>query len=220
MYALTVLLLAGCTPLYIWDTHITSTKRPKFFDLADLTREPVATLGPIAPAGFQGFSPFLSRALIVAISEMSPSIQGIPAHETVNMINGRGLSSEYGELISGFVRSGILERERLQRLGLAVGSRYVLLPGLAHFDQILIDRFEFAGLKIVRNRIITLRLWLQLWDTHTGQIVWESTGEANVTRDLVFSQRILPLDEIGQKLWQRMLEDNLAEKNEGKLFNN
>jgi len=218
IYALSVILLAGCTPLYIWDTHVTSTPRPKFFDLADLTREPVATLGPITPAGFNGFSPFLSRALIAGISEISSSIQGIPAHETVNMINGRGLSLEYGELISGFVRSGILERERLQRLGWAVGSRYVLLPGLADFNQILVDRFEFAGLKIVRNRVITLRLWLQLWDTHTGQIVWESTGEISVARDLFFPQRILPLDEIGQKLWQRMLEDNLVEKNESKLF--
>jgi hypothetical protein len=56
------------------------------------------------------------------------------------MINGQGLSAEYGELISGFVWSGILERERLQRLGSTLGSRYVLLPGLADFNQILIDR--------------------------------------------------------------------------------
>jgi hypothetical protein len=136
----------------------------------------------------------------------------------VNLINGQGLSSEYGELISGFVRSGILERERLQRLGLAVASRYVLLPGLADFNQSLVDRFELAGLKVVRNRVITLRLWLQLWDTHTGQIVWESTGEVNVASELFLPQRIIPLDEIGQKLWLRMLEENLvAEKNRSQL---
>jgi hypothetical protein len=51
----------------------------------------------------------------------------------------------------------------------------VLLPGLGDFSQILIDRFELAGLKVVRNRVITLRLWLQLWDTQTEQILWEST---------------------------------------------
>jgi hypothetical protein len=171
-------------------------------------------LGPMTPAGLQGFSPFLSRALIAAISEVSPSLRAIPTHETVNIINAQGLSPDYGELISGFVRSGILERDRLRRLGAALGSRYVLLPGLAHFDQILIDRFEFAGLKIVRNRFITLRVWLQLWDTHTGQIVWESTGEVNAARDLFLPQRIIPLDEIGQKLWLRMVQDTLLlEKN-------
>jgi hypothetical protein len=54
---------------------------------------------------------------------------------------------------------------------------------------------------MVRNRVITLRLWLQLWDTHTGEIVWESTGEANVASEFFLPQRIIPLDEIGEKLW-------------------
>ena len=164
-------------------------------------------------------SPFLSRALIAAISEVSPSIRGIPTHETVSMINSQGLSPEYGELIAGFVRSGILERGRLQKLGTALGSRYVLLPGLADFNQSLIDRFEIAGLKVVRNRVITLRLWLQLWDTQTGRIVWESTGEVNAASELLLPQRVVPLDELGQKLWVRMLKDDLmAEKPQSQLF--
>jgi len=192
--------------------------RPQSFDVAT----PVATLSLLAPASLQGFSPFLSRALIAAISEASPSIRGIPANETVNVINGQGLAAEYADLISGFVRSGILERERLQRIGSALGSRYVLLPGLADFNQVLVDRFEIAGLKIVRNRIITLRLWLQLWDTQAGQIVWESAGEATVASELLLPQRIVPLDEIGQKLWLRMIQDNLLEgKTESRfLFSN
>jgi hypothetical protein len=106
-------LLSGCTPVYLWDTHTTATPRPQSFDVAT----PVATLGIRAPASLQGFSPFLSRALIAAISEASPPIRGIPAHETMSVINGQGLAEEYADLISGFVRSSILERERLQRIG-------------------------------------------------------------------------------------------------------
>ena len=219
IFAFWLILLAGCSPLYMWDTHVTATPTPASIGVVELSREPVATLGPITPPGLQGFSPFLSRALIAAMSEAASSVRGIPPHETVNRINGQGLSAEYGDLISGFVRSGILERERLQRLGSTIGSRYVLLPGLADFNQILVDRFEIAGLKMVRNRVITLRLWLQLWDTHTGEIVWESTGEANVASELFLPQRIIPLDEIGEKLWLRMIEDNLlAEKTQSQLF--
>jgi hypothetical protein len=209
VYVLSLFFLAGCTPLYIWDTHVSSTPRTNSFRAADLTSESIAILGPIAPAGLQGFSPFLSHSLTAAISAASPSVRGISDHETVNVINGKGLSAEYGELISGFIRSGILERERLQRLGSALGSRYVLLSGLADFNQTLLDRFEFAGLKLVRNRVITLRLWLQLWDTDTAQIVWQSTGEVNVARDFFLPQRVIPLDEIGQKLLRQMLEENL-----------
>jgi hypothetical protein len=221
IFAFSLIFMAGCSPLYMWDTYTTSTPRPQSSDVAALGREPVATLGTITPAGLQGFSPFLSRALIAAISETSPPVQGIPSHETVNAINGQGLAGEYADLISGFARSGILERERLQRIGSALGTRYLLLPGLADFNQVLIDRFEIAGLKIVRNRVITLRLWLQLWDMLTGQIVWESTGEATVASELLRSERVVPLDEIGQKLWLRMVQDNLlAEGTKLRIFFN
>lgn len=209
IWSFSLIFLAACSPLYMWDTHVTATRTAESVVVGELTRESVATLGLITPASFQGFSPFLSGALIAAMSEASPPIRGIPMHETVNLINGKGLSAEYAELIAGFVQNGILERERLQRLGSTLGSRYVLLPGLADFNQILVDRFEIAGLKMIRNRVITLRLWLQLWDTQAGQMVWESTGEANVASELFLPQRIVPLDEIGQKLWLRMIEDNL-----------
>ena len=128
-------LLAGCTPVYLWDTHTTATPRPQSFDVAT----PVATFGLLAPASLQGFSPFLSRALMAAISEASPSMRGIPSNETVSVINGQGLAEEYADLIAGFIRSGILERERLQRIGSALGARYVLLPGLADFNQVVIE---------------------------------------------------------------------------------
>ena len=138
------------------------------------------------------------------------------------MVNGQGLATEYADLISGFARSGILERERLQRIGSALGSRYLLLPGLADFNQVLVDKFEIAGIKIVTNRVITLRLWLQLWDTQTGQIVWESTGEVTVASEILLPERTVPLDEIGQKLWLRMIQDNLlADKTRsGSVFRN
>ena len=210
-------LLAGCTPVYLWDTNTTSTPRPQSFDVAT----PVATFGLLAPASLQGFSPFLSRALMAAISEASPSMRGIPSNETVSVINGQGLAEEYADLIAGFIRSGILERERLQRIGSALGARYVLLPGLADFNQVVIDKFEIAGIKMLRNRVITLRLWLQLWDTATGEIIWESAGEATVASELLMPQRMVPLDEIGQKLWLRMVQDNLLTgETQARFFNN
>src|ERR1044071_3906677 len=54
-------LLVGCTPLYLSDTHTTSTPRSQFFDVAELSREPVATLGLVSPASLQGFNPPLSH---------------------------------------------------------------------------------------------------------------------------------------------------------------
>jgi hypothetical protein len=209
----------GCTPLYLSDTHTTSTPRSQSFDVAQLAHEPVATLGLIAPAALQGFSATLSYALIGALSKASPPVRGIPDQDTVNMLNGQAMAAEYGDLISGFARNGILEHERLQRIGSALGSRYMLLPGLAEFNQVIIDRFEFSGFKLIQIRVTTLRVWLQLWDTRTGQILWQSSGESTVGTRLLRPERTVPLDEMARQLWLRMIQDGLlAGKTSSEIF--
>src|SRR5438093_12417660 len=127
------------------------------------------------------------------------------------MLIHQGLGAEYSTLIASFGRSGILEREPLQRIGSALSSRYVLLPGLAEFNQVIVDRFAVQGLTFIRSRVTTLRLWLQLWDAQTGKILWESAGEVTVATKLLRSEQTVPLDAIAQKLWLRMIQDNLLE---------
>jgi hypothetical protein len=211
-------LLVGCTPLYWLDIHTTSTPRSQLFDVAELAREPVATLGLLTSASLQGFHPPLSHALNAALSEASPPIRGIAAHETLNMLNQQGLGAEYSTLIASFGRGGILEREPLQRIGSALSSRYVLLPGLAEFNQVIIDRLSIYGWNIIQSRVTTLRLWLQLWETQTGNILWESAGEVTVATKLLRSEQTVPLDEIAQKLWLRMIQDNLLDGESGSRF--
>jgi hypothetical protein len=87
----------------------------------------------------------------------------------------------------------------------------MLLPGLAEYNQVIIDRLALSGWKLIQSRVITLRLWLQLWDTQSGRILWESAGEITVATELFRPERTVPLDEIAQKLWLRMIQDNLLE---------
>src|SRR4051794_7649348 len=211
-------LLASCAPPYLSDTHTTATPRSPSLDVTELAREAVVTVGLLSPAGLQGFNPTLSHALMAALSEASPPIRGIAAHETINMLNEQGLAAEYGTLIAGFGRGGVLERKPLQRIGSALSSRYVLLPGLAEFNQAIIDRLSIYGWNFIQSRVTTLRLWLQLWDTQTGKIVWESAGEVTVASKLLRSEQTVVLDEIAQKLWLRMIQDNLLEGKDRSRF--
>jgi len=203
------LLAAGCGPVYLSDTYATSTPRPESFNVGALAGEPVATLGPVAPANLQGLGPTLSLALATALAEVSPPIREISTFETVNRLTDQGLATEYADLLSGFARSGILERQRLRRIGSGLGARYVLLPGLAQLDETVIDKFEAAGLKLLRNRVTTLRLWLQLWDVQSGHIVWESAGEVTVSTVLLSPKQAVPLEETVQKLLFSMIQDGL-----------
>jgi hypothetical protein len=208
--ALLATLLAACAPARVWDTHTTSTSRLESPKVAQLAHERVATLGPLAPASLQGLNPFLSHGLVAALAEVTPPIRASPVHEVANRLNAQGLAGEYAELIAGYTRSGILDRDRLRRIGSALGSRYVLLPGVAELNHSLVDRFETAGFKLVRNQVTTLRLWLQLWDVQVGRIAWESVGEVTVVNPILSAVHATPLDVVAQTLWRRMLQDDLV----------
>ena len=208
-------LLFGCTPLYMWDINTTSTARPPSFDVGELSRQPVATPGLVAPAALQGLSTALSHALVAALASASPPIRAIPAREIVNALNDQGLATVYAELLEGFARTGIMDRDRLQRIGSALGFRYLLLPGLAQLDHVILDRFEIAGFKVIRTRVTVLRVWLQLWDTRTGHILWESAGEVATASEVVRHDRVVPIDETAEKVWQRMIQRDLLEGGTG-----
>jgi hypothetical protein len=211
--------LHGCTPIYVSDASITSTPRTQSLDVARLSSEPVPVLGLITPPPLQGFSASLSVALVRAIAKADPPIHAIPAYQTLGLINEKGLARDYTELISGYASGGILEHQRLGRIGSAFAARYVMLPGLAEFNQTVIDKFEMVGFKLIRSRITTLRLWLQLWDVQTGQIVWESGGEVTAVTQLLRAKQTVALDRIAQKLWYQMIQDGLlGGKTEWRLF--
>ena len=208
--AISLALFAACGPPRTWDAHTTSSPMAPSLDLTTSTGDRVATLGVVAPPALQGYGPALSYALVAALAEVTPPLRPVqPIPDTLNVINQQGLVAEYADLLSGFARSGVLERKRLQSLGSVLRARYVLLPGLAGFDETLADSFEFSGLKIVRSRTSTLRLWLQLWDTQTGRLLWESAGEARVASELVRPDRTVPFDETAEKLWLRMIREGL-----------
>ena len=205
LLATVVMLLAGCDPPYLSDTYATSTPKPASFDTSDLARMPVVALAFVAPGNLQGFSPTLSHALGGALAEVTPPIREIPTDETLNQLTDKGLATEYADMRAGFARNGMLDRQRLRRIGLGLGSRYVLLPGVAQFNEEILDKYEAAGIKLLRNRVTTLRLWLQLWDSQTGHIVWELSGEVTTATVFLSPKQTVALEQITKKLLVRMI---------------
>jgi hypothetical protein len=205
------MLLAGCDPPYLSDTYATSTPKPASFETADLARMPVMVLAFMAPGNLQGLGPTLSHAISGALAEVNPPIREISTDQTLNQLTDKGLATEYADMRAGFARNGMLDRQRLRRIGLGLGSRYVLLPGVAEFNEEILDKYEAAGIKLLRNRVTTLRLWLQLWDSQTGHIVWESSGEATAATVFLSPKQTVALEQITKKLLVRMLQDGLLE---------
>jgi len=212
--ALAAVFSVGCSSvLYPPAVHLTAAPRPAPVDMNALACQPVLTFSVVAPSSLQGLGPTVSYALVSALLSGSPPIWAVPTTEMLNRLGDEGLGGDYADMLSGFARNGILPREQLRRIGAALNSRYALLPGLAEFGQTLADKFEFEGIKLVRTRVSTLRLWLQLWDTQTGHIRWQSTGEVTLASHIARAQESVSLDELARILWTRMIEEELIGKN-------
>ena len=202
-----VLLSAACVgPLQQWGEETTFHPKTASFDPDMLKREQVAVLSAVVGFGLEGYAHQVSRSLAIALSQRPIPIKSLPVHEALNRINREGLTEEYAGMVSEYVRTGILNRTGLEKIGRALHVAYVFQPSLASFSQSMSSRLSVLGLRLLQTRVTTLRLTLQLWDTRTGEIVWESSGEATLAGEDVREVRI-PFDEIARRLWSHMLDD-------------
>ena len=201
------LLSAGCIgPLQQWGEETTFHPKATSFDPATLKHEQVAVLNAVVGFGLEGFAHQVSRSLSSALDQRPTLITALPVHEALNRINRGELGEEYAAMVADYVRTGILNRAGLQKIGQAIHTNYVFQPSLASFNQSMSGRFSFFGLRVLQTRVTMLRMSLQLWDTRTGEIVWESSGEATLAGEDVREFRI-PFDEIARRLWTHMLDD-------------
>jgi hypothetical protein len=68
----------------------------------------------------------------------------------------------------------------LKKVGNALNVRYVAQPRLLSFTETTYSRFSFLGLSLISTRETTVKIFLQVWDVSTGNIVWEGSGQATI----------------------------------------
>jgi hypothetical protein len=202
-------LLAGCVgPLQQWGEETTFQPKAASFDPSLLKREQVTVLSAVVGFGLEGYAHQVSRSLSNALTQTRVPITSLPVHAALNRINREGLASDYAVMVSDYAKTGILNRDGLQKIGRALRVGYIFQPSMASFSQFTSGRFSFFGMRLLQTRVTMLRLTLQLWDTRSGEIVWESSGEATLAGEDVREFRI-PFDEVARRLWSHMLDDLL-----------
>jgi hypothetical protein len=211
---------AACIgPLKQWGSETSLTTKAASFSARQLENERIAVLNAMVGLTLEGFSHLVSRSLSTTLERGEWPIKVVSAHETLSLINEAQLATEYQALVVGYVQTGILNRPVLEKIGRTLQANYVFQPTMATFTQTISGRFSFLGLRLFQTRVSVLRLTLRLWDTRSGRILWESSGEATLSAEDVREFRI-PFEEIAQRLWSRMLHDLWsvkAERAEGQM---
>jgi len=202
-----LLISTACVgPLQQWGEETTFHPKAASFDPSALKQEQVAVLSATVGFGLEGYAHQVSHSLASALTQTRIPIKSLTVQDTLSRINVEGLTGEYAGMVSTYTRTGILDREGLEKIGRALHVSYVFQPVLASFTQSMSGRLSVLGLRLIQTRVTFLRLTLQLWDTRTGEIVWESSGEATLAGEDIREARI-PFDEIARRLWSHMLDD-------------
>ena len=174
-----------------------------------------AILPAIAPSA-NGLAPIAGMTFYRAIERLDPGMTVLPAGEVVTRMNAAGVATEWQSLAASYAASGVFDRERLSKIGKAIGARHLLVPMFAAMYTNFDDRFSFLGLTVDRTFWITVDASLQVWDAETGSPEWASTGACTVATEVVVATRV-SLARSLETIWTQMLQDLLLHRSQSVL---
>ncbi len=127
----------------------------------------------------------LAGLLYKAMSGYPDSPTIIPMDAVQSAVNKSELWNDILQMYTEYHASAVLRKDVLSRLGQAVNARYVLLPKLLSFQQEVFDRVTILGVSFLRTRLSVVSIQAQIWDTFTGEVVWQGVGEGTDASEVV-----------------------------------
>jgi hypothetical protein len=137
----------------------------------------IGVLTPSAPTGQEADRQALGDALSETLASDLEGAKIVALPELLSAINQAGMAQEYSTMFSEYEKTGILERDTLERIGNAAGVRYVAKLNLGNFEQSTSGRAKILGVRFLDTRTATIRVHLEIWDTDSGAIVWQGNEE-------------------------------------------
>ncbi len=140
-----------------------------------------------------------------------PQMPCLTLSETLNAINQGGLSEAYRHMYIDYRETGIMNKDLLKKVGEVTKTRYITQINLAGFNQSKNDRFSIFGMRILNTEHAQIRLFVQIWDSEQGIIVWEGSEELSRSED-TFTERSVTLRRVLEQAAQNLIK-RLPEKN-------
>jgi len=151
--------------------------------LEDLRAGGVALITPSSITGQEEDKQALALAFTEVLIRMRPDLSVMALPQTLSAVNRQGLTREYRQMFEDYRLTGIFDRETLQRVARVTKARYLAQLKLGAFRQESKSRFGMLGLRVLETKTSTIRLFLQIWDSHDGSVAWEGAQESTVSHE-------------------------------------
>jgi hypothetical protein len=127
----------------------------------------------------------LAGLLYTAMREYPESPTIIAMDAVQGAVNRSELWNDILQMYTEYHDSAVLRKDVLLKLGQAINARYVLLPKLLSYQQEVFDRATVLGVSFLRTRLSLVSIEAQIWDTATGEVVWQGVGEGTDASEVV-----------------------------------
>lgn len=179
--ALMLALLNGCAGT--GQIHASVDYRSISLAPGNLETHGLAFITPSTITGREEDTQGLAFIFARALEQQRPKIPVVSLPETLSAINQAGMADAYKQMYVDYRDTGIFKRESLSGVGTITGVRYLAQLKLSSFNQNSRGRFNLLGLRLLQTKEANVRLFLQIWNSEQGTIVWEGTEELNYAWD-------------------------------------
>jgi hypothetical protein len=213
-----IFMLTGCaSSIYGWQVRTASMPFSPSFEPAILQEEPVVLFTAVTVPGLRGNEVTLPYFLQEILRKVTPQWKVISPQEMVARLNREGLAAEYMRMKEDYEQSNLFDRGSLNRIGTRIGARYAFQIRLAAFTQTMTDRWKIPAfdIRVAQTRSSDMRVVLQLWDTKTGELVWDSAAETSMQNEAV-SQDPVYLEDIARATLGSIMADFLNRRTASK----
>lgn len=149
----------------------------------DLRLGGIAFITPTSVTGQEEDKQALALSFTEVLQNIRRDLRVVPLPQTLSAVNHKGLTREYRQMFDDYRSAGIFDRETLQKVGKATGTRYLGQLKLGALRQESRGRWGFLGVRVVETKTSTIRLFLQIWDTTDGSVAWEGAQESTVSHE-------------------------------------
>ncbi len=149
----------------------------------DLKKYGLTFITPTTITGMEEDRQYLALTFSHALKTLRPELVISDLSKALGAINRADLTESYARMYEGYNVTGIFNKNTLRKIGQVMDNRYICQLKLSHFKSEAQGRLGLLGFAMFDTEKANLRLFVQIWDSEKGIIVWEAAQEITYAHD-------------------------------------
>ena len=217
---LTVAIIGGCASEGFQVSTITqSVAYHDHLDASTILRAvppDCAVLPALTPTTSGGLSPLVDTTFLLALRAVAPDGTTLPSAESIERMNRAGIADVWQSLAKDYAASGVMDRERLSKIGKAIGVQHLIIPMLGYIDSNAEQQLQPLGITIAVTAWVSVWTSIQVWDADRGTLEWASSASCTIATEVLAASGA-PIHQALRSAFGRMFDDLMLNRR-GSLF--